>query len=78
MLVSSPVLKRESPPRDSRNSLSPPSHSTPLPASLRAMGVTDEMIPRMVEGATKDHSTATNPRPVTREDFEELFRQAMG
>lgn len=48
-----------------------------LPPSLRAMGVTDAMIPAMVEGAMKDHSTATNPRPLTREDFAELFRQAM-
>ena len=49
-----------------------------LPRTLRAMGVTDEMIPRMVDGALNDHSTATNPRPVTRQDFEELFAQAMG
>jgi alcohol dehydrogenase class IV len=48
-----------------------------LPSSLHAMGVTDDMVPRMVEGAMKDHSTATNPRPVTRADFEELFRQAL-
>jgi alcohol dehydrogenase class IV len=48
-----------------------------LPSSLSAMGVTADMIPRMVEGALKDHSTATNPRPVAREDFEELFTQAM-
>ena len=42
------------------------------------MGVTDDMIPRMIEGALEDHSTATNPRPVAREDFEGLFAQAMG
>jgi alcohol dehydrogenase class IV len=48
-----------------------------LPASLSAMGVTPEMIPRMVEGAMQDHSTATNPRPPTRADFAELFRQAL-
>ena len=48
-----------------------------LPPSLRAMGVTDAMIPRMVEGAMKDHSTATNARPVGKEDFEALFRAAM-
>jgi len=48
-----------------------------LPSSLHAMGVTQDMIPRMVEGAMKDHSTATNPRPVTRADFHELFRQAL-
>ena len=49
-----------------------------LPPTLRAMGVTDDMIPRMVDGALKDHSTATNPRPVSRDDFEQLFAQAMG
>ena len=49
-----------------------------LPRTLRAMGVGDDMIPRMIDGALKDHSTATNPRPVTREDFEVLFEQAMG
>jgi alcohol dehydrogenase class IV len=31
----------------------------------------------MVEGALKDHSTATNPRPVSRDDFAALFREAM-
>jgi 4-hydroxybutyrate dehydrogenase len=41
------------------------------------MGVTDEVIPAMVEGAMKDHSTGTNPRPLGREDFVQLFRQAM-
>jgi 4-hydroxybutyrate dehydrogenase len=48
-----------------------------LPPSLRAMGVTEEMIPRMVDGALKDHSTATNPRPVARSDFEDLFQKAL-
>jgi alcohol dehydrogenase class IV len=48
-----------------------------LPGSLREMGVTDEMIPRMVAGAQKDHSTATNPRPVGEADFLALFREAM-
>jgi alcohol dehydrogenase class IV len=48
-----------------------------LPSSLQAMGVTEELIPRMVDGAMKDHSTATNPRPVTRADFEAMFRQAL-
>jgi alcohol dehydrogenase class IV len=48
-----------------------------LPPSLRAMGVTDDMIPRMAAGAMKDHSTATNPRPLAETDFLALFRQAM-
>ena len=46
-----------------------------LPRSLAAMGVTEAMIPAMVEGAMKDHSTATNPRPVTRDDFFQLFKE---
>jgi 4-hydroxybutyrate dehydrogenase len=49
-----------------------------LPPSLRAMGVVDEMIPRMVEGALQDHSTVTNPRPVGRADFTQLYAAAMG
>ena len=48
-----------------------------LPPSLRAMGVTDDVIPRMIEGAVADHSTGTNPRPVGREDFAALFADAM-
>lgn len=49
-----------------------------LPSGLRAMGVTEDVIPRMVEGAVADHSTATNPRPCSATDFEALFRAAMG
>ncbi len=49
-----------------------------LPACLREMGVTADVIPRMVEGAVADHSTASNPRPVTRADYEALFAAAMG
>lgn len=49
-----------------------------LPANLREMGVTDEVIPAMVEGALVDHTAATNARPVSRADFEALFAEAMG
>lgn len=49
-----------------------------LPPSLRAMGVRDDMLPAMVDGALADHSTATNPRPLTRADFDKLFADAMG
>jgi 4-hydroxybutyrate dehydrogenase len=48
-----------------------------LPPSLRAMGVTQDVIPRMIDGAVADHSTGTNPRPVGREDFATLFADAM-
>lgn len=49
-----------------------------LPANLRAMGVTEAMIPIASEQAEFDHCTPTNPRPVDRAGFEELFAQAMG
>jgi alcohol dehydrogenase class IV len=46
-----------------------------LPISLSAMGVTRDMLPQMIEGAFKDHSTATNPRSLNKEDFVYLFDQ---
>ena len=49
-----------------------------MPANLRGMGVTDAVIPRMVEGAVADHSTASNPRPVDAAGYEALFAAAMG
>lgn len=48
-----------------------------LPSSLREMGVTDDVIPRMVEGAVADHSTASNPRPVDAAGYRSLFASAM-
>lgn len=48
-----------------------------LPASLRAMGVTDEMVSHVIDGAVADHSTVTNPRALTRDDFVFLFNEAM-
>ena len=48
-----------------------------LPKSLSAMGVTRGIIPAMVEGALKDHSSASNPRPLNKKDFELLFEEAL-
>ncbi|MEO8134697.1 MAG: iron-containing alcohol dehydrogenase [Betaproteobacteria bacterium] len=47
-----------------------------LPAGLGAMGVPESVVPAMVDGAMADHSTATNPRSLQREDFERLFAEA--
>ncbi len=44
---------------------------------LRAAGVRDEHLPRLVDIATADMCHQTNPRPCTRADFERLFREAM-
>ena len=49
-----------------------------LPANLREMGVTDEVIPAMVEAALLDHTAKTNPRPLERADVEALYGEAMG
>jgi alcohol dehydrogenase class IV len=49
-----------------------------LPASLREVGVGDDVIPRMIEGAVADHSGASNPRPASAEDYQALFAAAMG
>ena len=49
-----------------------------LPASLKEMGVPREVLPAMVEGALADHSNASNPRPVSRADYEALFDEAYG
>ena len=47
-----------------------------LPTSLRAMGVPPDVLERIVDGALADHSTPTNPRPLTRENLAALFTEA--
>ena len=49
-----------------------------LPDGLRHMGVRDDMLAPAAAAAVLDHSTATNPRPVDRQHYEELLRQSMG
>jgi alcohol dehydrogenase class IV len=46
-----------------------------LPKSLSEIGVTRDMLPKMIEGALNDHSTASNPRPLNQQDFTYLFDQ---
>lgn len=48
-----------------------------LPANLSDMGVTEDMIPFLSEHATNDPCNFTSPRVPTREDYEQLFVQAM-
>jgi alcohol dehydrogenase class IV len=48
-----------------------------LPPSLAAMGVTQDIVDQVLDGAVADHSTATNPRPLVRTDFQQLFADAM-
>jgi alcohol dehydrogenase class IV len=48
-----------------------------LPGGLRAMGVTEAMFAQVVPHALKDHTAATNPRPLSAETVEALLREAM-
>jgi alcohol dehydrogenase class IV len=47
-----------------------------MPSSLKAMGVPKEALPDIAVHAVADHSTATNPRPAARADFEALIQEA--
>src|SRR5262249_28984259 len=55
-------------------------HSIGIPATLREWGIdADEFdIPQLVEDAMKSRNIATNPRPVTPADLEELYRVVLG
>ncbi len=48
-----------------------------LPASLRAMGVLESVVPEMAEKAERDHSTPTNPRPCSAADYAALLRESV-
>jgi len=48
-----------------------------LPTRLSEVGVPEEGIPVLVEGAMGDGTTLMNPREPSEEDYEELFRKAL-
>jgi alcohol dehydrogenase len=48
-----------------------------LPSRLSEVGVSEDGIPALVEGAMGDGCTLVNPREVTDEDFAGLFRRAL-
>ncbi|HWH43952.1 MAG TPA: iron-containing alcohol dehydrogenase [Thermoleophilaceae bacterium] len=48
-----------------------------LPSRLSEVGVPEEGIPRLVEGAMGDGCTIVNPREPSEEDFAELYRAAL-
>jgi 4-hydroxybutyrate dehydrogenase len=49
-----------------------------LPPGLAAMGVPEDVLPRIAEHAEADPATETNARPATRADYAELLRGSMG
>ncbi|MBS9402354.1 iron-containing alcohol dehydrogenase [Halomonas sp. TRM85114] len=48
-----------------------------LPGRLGDIGVTREIFDKTADWACKDHSTPTNPRPVTKADFLEILAEAL-
>jgi len=49
-----------------------------LPVTLSEMGVSADVIPTAAQWSEEDHSTPSNPRPATAEDFAGILRAAMG
>ncbi len=47
-----------------------------LPTKLSEMGVSEQVLPEMAQKASKDHLSATNPRPADAEDYLALLRAA--
>ncbi len=49
-----------------------------LPTTLSELGITFGQIVELADKASKDHLSATNPRPMTAKDYEVLLKQALG
>ncbi|HET9467260.1 MAG TPA: iron-containing alcohol dehydrogenase [Vicinamibacterales bacterium] len=52
-------------------------HRLNIPKGLRTLGVPSDKLPWVIERALEDHSHATNPRPVTRDDYARLLDEVM-
>jgi 4-hydroxybutyrate dehydrogenase len=48
-----------------------------LPSGLRAMGVTEDLFERVIDGALADHCHKTNPRIATRDDYRRMLEASM-
>ncbi len=48
-----------------------------LPSGLRAMGVTEDLFERVIDGAMADHCHKTNPRLATRDDYHAMLVASM-
>ncbi|MCH2373326.1 MAG: iron-containing alcohol dehydrogenase [Planctomycetes bacterium] len=48
-----------------------------LPRTLKECGVTEDFIPGLAEGATEQWTAQFNPREVTKDDFEKLYRSVL-
>jgi hypothetical protein len=48
-----------------------------LPTGLRAMGVTEDVFERVIDGAIADHCHKTNPRIATREEYRAMLAESL-
>jgi 4-hydroxybutyrate dehydrogenase len=48
-----------------------------LPSGLRAMGVTEEQFPKIIQGALADHTHKTNPREASAADYAMMLRDSL-
>jgi alcohol dehydrogenase class IV len=48
-----------------------------LPSGLAALGVTEDLFERIIDGALADHCHKTNPRIATREDYRDILLASM-
>ena len=48
-----------------------------LPSGLRAMGVTEDLFPRIIQGALADHCHKTNPREASAADYERMLKESL-
>ena len=48
-----------------------------LPANLSTLDVRESQLPGIAEKASKDHLSATNPRPASAEDYRNLLGRAL-
>jgi 4-hydroxybutyrate dehydrogenase len=48
-----------------------------LPTGLRAMGVSEDLFEKIIDGAMVDHCHKTNPRLATRDDYRQLLADSM-
>lgn len=48
-----------------------------LPTGLRELGVTEDLFPKIIQGALADHSHRTNPREASADDYQWLLEASM-
>ncbi len=48
-----------------------------LPPSLAALGVTEAVFGRVIDGAMADHCHKTNPRTASRDDYAAMLRASL-